>query len=108
MSSTLASGACWTKSQDERKEAERGNDCSATKKKQKRRGCFVVSYFFFLLVRGRVPGDGDHQVDGELDGDDVGHHALVAPQRPQQALAGAGYQTCNIKKNKNLLIKNEP
>ena len=48
-----------------------------------------------VLVCSGVPGDSDHQVDGEFDGDDIGHHRCLTPKRSQQAFAGSSDKTCD-------------
>jgi len=39
---------------------------------------------------GRMPRDGQHQVDAQVDRDDIGHEIPVAPDGPEDALACAG------------------
>ena len=46
-----------------------------------------------LPVDGRVPGGGDHQVDGHVHRYHIRHQVLVAEQRPHQALPSAGDHT---------------
>ena len=46
-----------------------------------------------LLVSGRVPGDSNHQIDWELNGNDICHHLWMAPKGSEEAFASAGNQT---------------
>lgn len=43
-----------------------------------------------------MPRDSDHQIDGELNGYNIGHHRCLAPECPQQSFASTGDQTLNF------------
>ena len=63
--------------------------------------CFSRSWirmrFFFLCVYllggGSVPSSGDHQVDGEFDGNQVSDQVFSDAHNPQETLASTGNQT---------------